>query len=242
MRSLYLLTILMAGVPVAAKEQPAGYLNAQQIKGLLQLIPPPPEPGSPQDKLDQQRYRQSAAGAGSAAWQRASDQKSVNSAGYRQHLSCALGATVDPKSAPIVSAVLGRAMADAAPAYATAKDYFQRERPFTTDAGRTCDPDSARNNGVQLGYAYPSGHATTGVLWSLILADILPKRRAAALAFGKETGDLRVACRVHWQSDVVAGQQLGSKIYKLISVTPAYKADIAKARSELATSPMPRNC
>jgi acid phosphatase (class A) len=71
---------------------------------------------------------------------------------------------------------------------------------------------------------------------------MLPQRRAPAVAFGKETGDLRVACRVHWQSDIAVGQQLATTLHKLIAAQPAYRADVAKARAELATSPRPRDC
>ncbi|WP_439544848.1 phosphatase PAP2 family protein [Sandarakinorhabdus sp.] len=242
MRHLLLIAVMLAAIPAAARDNPVGYLPEQQVKALLRQIPEPPEPGSAADKADRQRYRESASGIGNAAWQRATGQLTVNATSYRRQMSCALGVTVGPKGTPAAAAVLARAAVDAKLIGGLAKDYFQRSRPFTIEGGRTCDPNSAKNKGVQLGYAYPSGHATTGLLWGLILADMLPQRRAAAVAFGKETGDLRVACRVHWQSDVVAGQQLAGTLYKLIAARPAYQADLAKARAELTTSPPLAGC
>lgn len=236
------LTAALLAVPALARERVAGYLPEAQVKALLRQIPEPPPPGSAADKVDGQRYRRAAAGFDTPAWQRAAGQISVNSSSYRKQMSCALGAAIGPKTTPAVAAVLAKAASDAGIVVALAKNYFQRERPFTTDGGRTCDPQSAVNNGVRLGYAYPSGHAATGMLWGLIMADMLPARRAAAAAFGKETGELRVTCRVHWQSDIIAGQQLATTLYKLIAAQPAYRADVARARAELAGAPNPKNC
>lgn len=241
MRVPVMIAVLLAA-PALARDNVVGYLPPAQVKALLRQIPEPPAPGSAAGRLDQQRYTQAAGGMDNAAWQRAIGQISVNSSVYRKQMSCAVGVTVGPKTTPAVAAVLDRAATDARIVVGLGKDYFQRERPFTTDGGRTCDPQSAKNKGVRLGYSYPSGHATTGLLWGMILADMLPARRAPAVAFGKETGDLRVACRVHWQSDIAAGQQLATTLYKLIAATPAYRAEVAKARAELATSPRPKDC
>lgn len=241
MRRVMMIAVLLA-MPALARENPAGYLPPARVKALLKQIPEPPAPGSPADRLDRQRYAGAKAGIGNAAWQRAIGQISVNASAYRRQMSCALGVTVGPKTTPATAAVLARAAADARTVGSLAKDYFQRDRPFTTDAGQTCDPQSAKDKGVRLGYSYPSGHATTGLLWGMILADMLPERRNQALAFGRETGDLRVACRVHWQSDVVAGQQLAAMLYRLIAAQPAYRAEVARARAELATSPRPQGC
>lgn len=241
MRRLILIAALLAA-PAIARDPVKGYLPPAQVKVLLRQIPEPPAPGSAADKIDRQRYAQAASGIGNAAWQQAIGQISVNSSSFRRQMSCAVGVTIGPKTTPAVAAVLDRAAADARIVVGLGKDYFQRDRPFTTDAGRTCDPQSAKDGGVRLGYSYPSGHATAGQLWGMILADMLPAQRAPALAFGKATGDLRVTCRVHWQSDIVAGQQLAATLYRMIAAQPAYRADIARARAELATSPPPRDC
>lgn len=241
MRKAIMIAALLA-MPALARENPVGYLPPAQAKGLLKQIPEPPAPGSAADRQDRQRYAEAKAGIGNAAWQRATGQISVNASSYRKQMSCAVGVTVGPKTTPAAAAVLARAATDARTVVNLAKDYFQRDRPFMTDAGQTCDPQSKKDKGVRLGYSYPSGHATTGQLWGMILADLLPDRRRQALAFGKETGDLRVACRVHWPSDVAAGQQLAATLYKMIAAQPAYRAEVAKARAELANAPRPQGC
>lgn len=138
--------------------------------------------------------------------------------------------------------LLRRAGADLARAVTAAKEYHQRARPFTTDGGEACDPASAVDGGKSLGFAYPSGHAAVGWLWGLILADARPKRSAALLKFGKETGDLRIACRVHWASDVAGGRLMAPALYQQIADTADYKADLAKASAQLSLAPVPGGC
>ncbi|MGL4541037.1 MAG: acid phosphatase, partial [Polymorphobacter sp.] len=54
-----------------------------------------------------------------------------------------------------------------------------------------------------------------------------------AEAWGESIGDNRLACRVHWASDVATGQELGDRLFAFIAATPAFKADLVRARSEI---------
>jgi len=241
--SFTIMAVTIAGLtPAAAKEAQPGYLAQQQAQAAMRMMPPPPAKGRAQDMADRAAYRQAGGGVGGPAWQRAIGQFSTNNPEYLKQFSCAVGVQLSPLTTPNTMAVLRRAAADAAPVVGAAKDFYRRPRPFQTDRGAACDPQAAVGDGSKLGFAYPSGHATTGALWGLILADALPARRAAALKFGKETGDLRVACRVHWPSDVAAGQAFGAALYKQIAAQGDYKADIAKARAELAKADKPLGC
>lgn len=225
-----------------ATAAPAGYLAPRPPQSLLNLLPPPPEAGSPEERADRSVYRDSRSGVGGAMWTRAIGQLSVTSAPFVQQLSCALGARLSPETTPATMAILRRAGADLAPAVNLAKQYYKRPRPFTTDGGKACDPDAAVDGGKALGYSFPSGHAAVGWFWGLILADIRPERAAPLLTFGKATGDLRLACRVHWLSDVTYGRVFATGIYQAIADRPDYKADVARARAELSLAPVPQGC
>ncbi len=227
----------MAG-PVAA----SGYVERLSPLALLRLLPPPPVPGSSEAEADQFLYRQSRRGIGGPLWQRAVGQLSVTSPSFVREVSCALGAALSPATTPATMSVLRRAGLDLARAVFTAKDHYKRPRPFTTDGGKACDPDHAVEGGKALGFAYPSGHAAVGWLWGLILSDVRPERSAALLRFGKDTGDLRIACRVHWASDVAGGRLMATALYQRIEDTRDYKADVERARSELALAPVPEAC
>ena len=219
---------------MAPQAAPQGYLAGQPPLDILKILPPPPAPGSPQDIADRTIYATSAAGIDGPRWAAAVGQLSVTAPAFQQQLACALGARLSPQGTPATMALLARAGRDMVGPMNTAKMHYARPRPFTTDKGRACDPDSADGVGAALGFAYPSGHSGIGWLWALVLGDAAPQKAAAVRAFGVATGDLRVACRVHWLSDVAYGRVLATAVYERISATPAFKADLAKAQAELA--------
>ena len=233
----------LAQPAMTAPTAPAtGYVASPSPLALLRLLPPPPEAGSSEDEADKFLYRQSKRGIGGPLWQSAIGQLSVTSPSFVQAVSCALGARLTPQTTPATMMLLRRAGTDLGRAVFLAKDYYKRPRPFSTDKGKACDPDAAVDGGKSLGFAYPSGHAAVGWLWGLILADARPERSAALLKFGKATGDLRIACRVHWASDVTNGRLLATALYQQIADNADYKADLLKAKTELSLAPVPEGC
>ena len=257
MMRAFMAVLLIAAAPVAAQPAamasapataaPGGYAASESLLALLRLLPPPPEAGSSEAQADKYLYRQSRRGIGGATWQGAISQLSVTSPGFVKAVSCALGAALTPQTTPATMTLLRRAGTDLSRAVFAAKDYYKRPRPFTTDkngkrGGKACDPDAAIDGGKALGFAYPSGHAAAGWLWGLILSDARPHRSAVLLKFGKTTGDLRIACRVHWASDVAGGRVLATALYQQIADSADYKADLAKAKAELSLAPVPEGC
>ncbi|MBB6226804.1 acid phosphatase (class A) [Polymorphobacter multimanifer] len=210
----------------------SGYLTRDAAMSILPLLPPPPVKNSPAEVADRYTYAVSASGVGSPAWKSAIEQLSIRSASFQQALGCAIG----KQPGRATQALLTRAAADFVPPMAAAKEKFGRNRPFTTDKGQACDPDAADGIGEALGKAYPSGHAGIGWLWALILSDALPERADAIRSFGQATGDLRLACRVHWLSDVTHGRILATALYQKQAETDAFKADLAAAKAELAAA------
>jgi acid phosphatase (class A) len=70
--------------------------------------------------------------------------------------------------------------------------------------------------------SYLSGHATTGWIWALILAEIAPDREDAILSPGQAVGKSRLVCNVHWQSDVNEARIVGSAVVaRLPSMMPS---------------------
>jgi acid phosphatase (class A) len=227
---------------MAGATAPGGYVARMPPLSMLRLLPSPPDAGSSEDKADRFLYKESRRGIGGAEWQSAIGQLSVTSPAFLKTISCALGAKLSPETTPATMKLLRRAGTDLAPAVFAAKEYYKRPRPFTTDGGKACDPDHAVNGGKALGYAYPSGHSAVGWLWGLILSDARPARSAEILKFGKSTGDLRIACRVHWASDVTGGRLMATALYQRIEDSDDYKADLRAARAELPLAPVPEGC
>ena len=240
-----------AAAPVAAmapagQVMPPGYLTGKPPVDILKLLPPPPRPGSAQDIADRAAYVASAAGIGGPEWQAAIGQLSPSSPEFVRAISCAIGTQLSLAATPATMIMVARAGIDMISPMTKAKDSYARPRPFTTDAsepggGKACDPISNDGVGARLGYAYPSGHAGIGWLWALILSDAAPARADAIRSFGMVTGDLRIACRVHWLSDVANGRILATSVYQRIAAEPEYQADLKRAIAEIAAAP-PLSC
>jgi acid phosphatase (class A) len=212
---------------------PVPYLPVDTLDPLA-LLPPPPAAGTPAAAADARAYTAAGANAGTPAWTRATSLNGVRTPAFRKELSCALGVALSEADTPANLKLLSLTNAQLRPLTDMAQAHFKRPRPFGDDPSIACDPNAAT-----LGPSYPSGQAATGWLWALTLADARPERRAALLAFGRDAGDVRVTCRVHWQSDVDAGRTLAEALHRQLSANPAYKADLDAARREIALAPVP---
>jgi hypothetical protein len=80
--------------------------------------------------------------------------------------------------------------------------------------------------------SYPSGHATRGVVWAILLAEIFPDEKQQLLDRGKLIGQDRVIGGMHYPSDVAAGQKLGAEIAKKFLANPAFLAEFDKVKQE----------
>lgn len=240
-----LATAVVAQVPAPSpttattpRKVPPGYLTGKPPVAILKLLPPPPAPGSAQDLADRIVYATTAKQVGDAAWQEAVSELNPTSPAYFAKLSCAVGKVISPQTTPVTFAMIARSGVDLTGPMSTAKTFYKRPRPFTTDKGPACDPISKDGIGAGLGFAYPSGHSGIGWLWGLMLADAAPARADAIRAFGQHTGDLRIACRVHWLSDVAYGRILGTAVYGRLLAEPEFQADLARATEEIAKAPV----
>ena len=118
--------------------------------------------------------------------------------------NCSLGIAISEEDTPSLYMLLRRILADAGLAPYSAKNAYQRERPFMVNGEPTCTPDEdemLRKDG-----SYPSGHTAVGWGWALILSELSPERAEVILARGRSFGESRNVCNVHWYSDVVAGR------------------------------------
>ena len=220
-----------------ASKIPPGYLAGKPPIDILKVLPPPPAHDSAQDIADRAVYAASAAGVGGPAWLRAVSQLNPTGPEYFGQVSCAIGHKISPQTTPMTMALIARTAVDFAAPMDTAKKFYKRPRPFTTDKGQACDPSTADGVGERLGFAYPSGHSGIGWLWALVLADAAPDRAVPLRELGQATGDLRIACRVHWLSDVAYGRVLATAVYDRLAAEPEFRADVARAGAELAKAP-----
>lgn len=223
-----------AAYAVVAQERPAasgppGYLGGA-VPDSAVFIPAPPPIGSPADLADVAAYERTRALEGSPRWALATRDAQISPAAALEDFSCALGARLDPASAPRLVNLIQRMGRDAGPVIDTGKDKYKRPRPFTRIPGPICTDNA---DTMARSWSYPSGHTTWGWAAALILAEVDPAHATQILARGRAFGESRVVCGMHYVSDVEAGRTAGAALVAALHTSPAFQADLAAARAEL---------
>ncbi|KAB7776836.1 MULTISPECIES: phosphatase PAP2 family protein [unclassified Xanthomonas] len=225
---------LRAPAPAPAPAKAVGYLPAAAVPDSLQLLPAPPAADSPGEALDMAINREALALRGSARWQQAARDADLSFPNGAGQFACALDVAIDAQHTPHLYTLLERSRIDASAATKAAKRRYQRARPFLRNAQAVCTPgdlDDLRQSG-----SYPSGHSAIGWAWALILSEIAPERATALIARGRNYGESRLVCNVHWQSDVLAGRFIGAATVARLHDDAAFRADLAAARGEIAAA------
>lgn len=237
----FVAAMLLGGYPAYA-----GPGSAQQNRYLVQYattaslnFPLPPEPPSPRNSeagtvdLDQVRAAQFVdAAAKVEAFQ---DAEAYSYDALLPRFETSAGRTLNKTKRPILAHILSWVLTDAG-TYSDIKTGAARQRPFVEDSSivpcyvsylmQTPPP------AVSYTYSYPSGHATNGYLAGLVLAKVMPDRRAAIMARGMRYGTNRVICGVHYPTDVVVGQIFARFLFSKIDSDPRFRKDVDCAVEE----------
>lgn len=108
------------------------------------------------------------------------------------------------------------------------KQHFERLRPYQLDVTLhpVCPAKPAHDS-------YPSGHALTGYLEALTLAEIVPEKREEILQRADEYAHDRLVCGVHYASEVEASRRIAYIVFGYMLATPRFERDLAAARVEM---------
>ena len=209
-----------------------GYFASSVLDG-AGILGPPPTPESAHGKADRALFDETRALQGSARWKTAIQDNDLWGGGALKRFSCALGVDVSETQTPALWKILHKVELDVRTLGTPAKDFYARKRPLIGNDQPICVP---REDWMKTNASYPSGHAMTAWSWGLILAEALPAKATAVLMLGKDSGDSRMVCGVHFISDVEAGRTLGSAMVARLHAEPEFQADLARAKRELAAS------
>ena len=111
-----------------------------------------------------------------------------------------------------------------------AKDVWKRPRPHLySDLVKPIVPLSKSG-------AYPSGHTTVGTLMGIVLANMVPEKKAPIMARAWEYGHNRLVGGIHYASDIEAGRIAGTVIAQTITTHDDYKTEYEAAKAELRTA------
>ena len=206
-----------------------GYLGKDGVPNSILILPPPPAPGSTEDRLDNETYAVTRKLAGTPR----GDLATRDATQYVQAFDCALGLKLEngPTEVGKLFARVGR---DASAITNLAKDHFKHDRPFIKPNGAICtESDRA---GLMKSFSYPSGHTTYSWAMGLILAEIAPDKASEILARARAFGESRVVCGVHTVSDVEEGRTNGSALVAVLHSSPEFRADLEAAKKALAAA------
>lgn len=220
-RCALLLSMLLIGQTALADDD--GGTCTAKVE-LSNLLPPPPAAGSAAAQHDLQvvlATQQSRTDADMAA-AKADTERSV----FR--FADVLGAGVQAKALPKTAAFFARTTAFDKEAVKEAKNFWQRPRPAAVSKGVHPLAKEKDND-----WSYPSGHATFGYTTAVLLAKMLPEKRAAIFARADVYAEHRIVMGAHFPSDIEAGHLAGTVIAAEVMQDPGWKQDYEAARLEL---------
>jgi acid phosphatase (class A) len=209
-----------------------GYLSPTELPDSLARRPAPPAPGSAAQAADDAAYHELATFLGTPRGALAVRDADLGFPQAAAVFSCALGIPVSEQATPNLNMLLRRSMTDAGLAASKAKKKYQRTRPFVVFRVSSCTP--AEEGFLVQDGSYPSGHTAIGWTWALVLTELAPERADAILKRGRAFGQSRGICGAHWKSDIESGRTIGAATAARLQASPAFNAQLAAARAEIA--------
>ena len=139
---------------------------------------------------------------------------------------------INEQDTPYLYQLLRRTLPDAGLATYSAKDHYQRTRPFVVNQQPICAAGSEAT--LATDGSYPSGHTAIGWAWALILSELAPERSQAILNRGLAFGESRMVCNVHWPMDVIQGQIVAAATVAQLHANETFTSDMREAAKEVA--------
>ena len=206
------------------------FLQEGDVPNSYLLLPPPPDGASITFLNDQARYSWGKTMRNTPRGDQAVTDARVEGNGVPEAFSEAFGVEICEDTPEILKLVVG--MREDAGDLGTreAKNYYNRERPFSFYNEDTCNPEQQEE--LSTNGSYPSGHTSIGWATALVLAEINPERQNEILKRGYEMGESRVICGYHFQSDVDAGRITGAVTVARLHADPAFQKQLEKAKKE----------
>jgi acid phosphatase (class A) len=214
-------------MPFAAQAAPAQlhFLNPAQVDPSL-VLPPPPADTSDTTKAELAELDQIQATRSEAEFKRATVDNDNETPALFETV---LGPSFDLSKLPATAKVLNDAANEEKAAASLAKKYFHRSRPYVFDTTlKTCEAHDANPQN-----SYPSGHATLGFATGVVLAALMPAKAQVILARSADYAHERLVCGVHYRSDIVAGQVLGTAVAIQLLANKDFRSEFDAAVAEL---------
>jgi acid phosphatase (class A) len=208
-----------------------GYLSKEDQLDSKEFVLPAPVEESALQAMDTAWADNMQALRGTSRWDLATSDADLSFPAAAGVFSCALGFTVSQEETPSLYMLLRRTLTDIGLAPYSAKNSYQRERPFMVRGETVCTPED--EEALRKDGSYPSGHTAIGWGWALILTELVPDRAEEILARGRSFGESRNVCNAHWYSDVVAGRLVGAAAVAKLHASEQFREAMDAARADI---------
>ena len=194
-RNLLLVALLAVSVATWAQEKikdvrtkpDVYFLQIGEVANSLELLPPPPQPGSILFLNDQAQYQWGLMQRRTPRGDQAVTDARVDGAGVPNAFSEAFGVKISKENTPEIFKLVVNMREDAGDlATRAAKEHYMRVCPFAFYEKTTCNPEQQQE--LSTNGSYPSGHTAIGWATALVLAEINVDRQNEILKRGYENG------------------------------------------------------
>jgi hypothetical protein len=210
----------------AAKDEVANphWFSKSQVASIEAAEPPPPAPGSAEDKADLQAEIDAQTNRSPDAKQEAE----IDASYSVMLFSAGMGPDVTPANDPVLFHFFDRFNKQVGQIVTDLKNKWKRPRPYLGH------PEVIHALFGASGYSYPSGHATHSYAFAVILGQLFPDKEDAFLGRARLIAQSRVDAGVHYETDIKEGERLGKEIAKDLLSNPEFVAELDAAKAELA--------
>lgn len=220
--------------PQSTEKRKLEVLTPEQIDP-SRLLPPPPKDGSEAQRIDLEAWRRVVEDRtperyAQARWD--NDHEDI-SAFY-----AVLGPGFDLSKLPVTAKLIAEVDNDQAVAASAAKVYFHQRFPVASSPllgdyhVYSCD-DDVKKPEERPYRSYPSGHATMGYTFAVVLSALVPNKSQEILARAEDFAYSRIVCGDHYRMDTEASHALGSALGMMFLNSPKLQEQIAAAKKEL---------
>lgn len=224
-------TALFAFPQYASAQKVKCYLSPEAFASSKTILPPPPQPRSPEFLADEYHYFQAKLLRDTPRGEQAIKDADMSDKALLKFAE-SFGFEITKETMPETYTLLMRSK-ECFGSYGCneAKEYYKRTRPFVYYGESSLthwDDEWMKKN-----YSYPSGHSANYYGLAYILCALRPERQNEILMRADEGAYSRVIAGCHWMSDIKAARVIAGAVFARLQADEEYAAQFRKAQREV---------